>query len=63
MSLLSPLVNIVVFFSAIGEMVSYSSPAGSGVSDSTGIYESDLGEMQKKWAEYKDGDALDRYSK
>ena len=50
-------------FSATSEMVSNSSSAGSGVSDSEGIYESDLEEMQKKWAEYKDGSALDRYSK
>ena len=50
-------------FSATAELVSYGSSAGSGVSDSNGIYESDLEEMQKKWAQYKPGDKLDRYSK
>ena len=40
--------------------MSYGSSGGSGLSDSEGFYESDLEEMQKKWAMYKHGDALER---
>ena len=43
--------------------MSYGSSGGSALSDSEGFYESDLEDMQKKWAQYSDGDVLDRYSK